>query len=129
MNRHIYRIPLFILMIISCTVSPIVGPVVPGQSLWFVLKMIGATVDIIESKVCLVDSQLDVVESKVDELMTTQQLFSVGDSLSSKLAALDRSMGDVVVSGLDEVQERLCSKLELLESAVEVVSSKFDLFG
>ena len=121
MNRHLYLLSLLVLITISCTVSPLVGPVIPGQSLWFVLKRIGGTVDIIESKVCLIDSQLDVVESKVCELATTQQLFSVADILCSKLELLDVSMGDVMISGLDEIQDRLCSKLELLDSELDVV--------
>ena len=40
-----------------------VGLVVPGQSLWWIVQRIAQTTDIIESKVCLLESVVDTIEN------------------------------------------------------------------
>lgn len=47
----------------SYSIDALVGEVVPGQPLWGVTKRIAETVDIIQSKVCLLESVMDVIEN------------------------------------------------------------------
>ncbi len=54
------------LALLLCTISFLqgtVGPVIPGQSLWWITKRIAETTDIIESKVCLLESIIDVLDN------------------------------------------------------------------
>src|SRR3989338_8465126 len=73
MNRIVQKVSsvwcfLSVFSLFFISVHAEVGPVIPGQSLWCINKSIAGTVDIIESKVCQMDSQLDVIESKIDAL-------------------------------------------------------------
>ena len=125
MNRHFY-IRALLLVTISGSISALVGPIVPGRSLWYIYKKLGMTVDIIESKVCLIDSQLDVVESKICALATEAQLLSIGDVLCSQIDSLFMEPHPVMASGLEELEASLCSKLELIDSQLDSIENKVD---
>ncbi len=71
---------LFFLFFCVTSTHSFVGTVIPGQPLWGITKRIGETVDVIESKVCEIDtdlsltseilcSKLEDIESTVDAIM------------------------------------------------------------
>jgi len=68
MNRHIIRISILALIFFSYCAHALVGQIQPGESMWLISKKIANTVDIIESKVCLIDSQLDELRVSINSL-------------------------------------------------------------
>lgn len=104
------------MLLLPCYVFGRVGAVVPGQPLWGITKRISETVDIIESKVCLLDtsgldgisSQLDVIESKIDALSACDPTPISSDDVVGGTITIDMSgnycltenvTADIIITG------------------------------
>lgn len=61
MKRFLKLFSLFSLLFCFSVIHSFVGTVVSGQALWCITKRIGETVDIIESKICEIDSTIDAL--------------------------------------------------------------------
>ena len=116
MNRIVQKVSsvwcfLSVFSLFFISVHAEVGPVIPGQSLWCINKSIAGTVDIIESKVCQMDSQLDVIESKIDAIPSDASQLDV---IESKI--------DVIDVTVDFIESKVCE----MDSQLDVIESKID---
>ena len=115
MNRSATHVFALIILCLHINISGTVGSVIPGEPLWIVEKEVGATVDIIESKVCKLEPDF----------------FTLGDLLDSKLDVLD-SVIDLVsdkITLIDSEVDLLVSKVCLIDSQLDIVDSKVDEFS
>ena len=75
MQRFLKFFSLFFLFFCFTAIHSFVGTVVSGQPLWGITKRIGETVDIIESKVCALETDLsitgEILCSKIEDIEST----------------------------------------------------------
>ncbi len=83
------KIILYLLLLLSPSLSALVGPIVPGQSLWWVTKRIGTTSDIIESK-------LDALTACEEALLDSSDIS--GGTITLATAGVYRLAEDVTVN-------------------------------
>ncbi len=74
--KHFFKFfSLFPLFLCFTPIHSFVGPVIPGQPLWGITKRIGETVDVIESKVCALETDLsitgEILCSKLEDIEST----------------------------------------------------------
>src|SRR3990167_7098734 len=140
MNRIVQKVSsvwcfLSVFSLFFISVHAEVGPVIPGQSLWCINKSIAGTVDIIESKVCQIDSQLDVIESKIDAIPSDASQLDVIESkidvidvtvdiIESKVCEMDSQL-DVIESKIDAIPSD-ASQLDVIESKIDVIDVTVD---
>ena len=75
MNRSVLKFfSLFLSISFVSSIHSLVGPVVSGQPLWGVTKRVAATVDIIESKVCEIESALDLFAGCMSTVLTSADI-------------------------------------------------------
>src|SRR3990167_8134266 len=141
MNRIVQKVSsvwcfLSVFSLFFISVHAEVGPVIPGQSLWCINKSIAGTVDIIESKVCQMDSQLDVIESKIDAIPSDASQLDVIESkidvidvtvdiIESKVCEMDSQL-DVIESKIDAIPSD-ASQLDVIESKIDVIDVTVDI--
>ena len=82
-----------VLCLFATTIFP-VGPVLPGQAQWCVIKRIGSTVDVIESKVCLLDFNVSAIQDLLCSKL--EVLESVVDIVESKACDIESKISNLV---------------------------------
>ncbi len=117
-------------MLICFNIGALVGPVVPGQSLWCINKRIASEVDHIDIQLATCCAQLN---SKLDTLSQTVSLNDrlILSDIDSCCALLSSKIDKIAinVSGIDQVithVDAVASCCDQLNSQLDVVESKID---